>query len=317
LTHFRPISLIGLHTSPESDLGPGSDLDWKEVTGEILKGMLESSDSYCCQTPKQVLSDPQKQSADVFLWLEDRPGCHSIQDYYKIRRSFPLSYQIVVTGPWSAGSGVAGSGRSGRTLDEAFHVSWIQFPYRWQNFRDTWNRKTSSIWDLPNTSPVKDRLAVLAKQETEYYVPKKDLSFLIQSEDSSYRSELGNMLQTIGHQAAQIQQGCHTRNSWKEESAGFFQERKTGGQIGIVIRSGHQSHTNTGAKTCLDPQAGSFPNIFAKDLEGNRSIELIDFAETQIQPSDWWKSWEARTNLFLGKPFHLIDLQTAISNLCF
>lgn len=304
LKHRRPISVTGILANPSCDQ------DWKNISIKILNEFLTDDDSFSMQTSSQILKEPTCPGADVFLWLEDRPGCHSLQDYYQISSASPLALQVVVTGPWSSGSRVAGSGRSGRTLDSAIHLSWIQLPYQWHIFRSAWNRENKTIWNFPATSSNKEHLIPLSEPVISLEPIVQKTEFLIQSTDDFLKTELRETIHNFGFSKNFIVEGNQLEADWEEEAAEFSQECINKKKTVITIRCG---------KELAKRQSRDSRKEKAREEENPQHcrIDLVDFAESQIQPDDWLWLWKTRTHLMLGKPFHSVELQSAISYLCF
>lgn len=318
MPNARPISVLAIASSP---VQKGN---WKEAIIEILLSFLSTTDSLTTVGQDKCFSISQAPS--VAFWLEDFPNSFSSKDFQNFAQLHPLCIQVIITGPWDSGRS-----RSDGQSDQFHYIRWTQLPYQWIAYQKQFRQGLKTIWDQPTslsraqrfqntsniTKPVSDDLTLCPESVSE-------MNFLILSGDKVFQDTLRESLQAFfPHTKTADSITPNNQSDWNSAISAWAENLGKVSQPPVVI-------IDTTMQTLLEILEGGILNN--ENIEGKsqssddsssstpklRWISLVSFAEIQMSPTLFTKSFLSGSQYrILGKPFHNIELQSAITDLCF
>jgi len=128
-----------------------------EATGRLEVGLRRAAEVLGLGDRLQVFrsEDPEQgETIDLIVLEQLTPAQLPPEDYERWHRRFPLARLVTVWGPWCLGGGRNGFPVSGENV-----VASLVWPWQIQCFVRQWFNDHTTLWDLPRTSSLAERLA--------------------------------------------------------------------------------------------------------------------------------------------------------------
>lgn len=268
----------------------------------------------------------QTTSIDLMVWEQVTPAENSLETYEHWHRRFPLARSITVWGPWCIGGF-----RNGFPVSGENYVAWLVWPWQVQCFLRQWFSDQGTLWDLPRTASLAERLgrAAVAYERDPAWGP---VSIDLIGSESGLAEAVAAACETLGwsvtrfdgvpqRQAALLQRGpdavaAHRFWIWARPAALGDDnpvERLGAGPSGSGLElQGFSELTYAAANDSgtlgMEPPCGS-----AGPRPAAVSTQAISYgAEPRVK-----QTTGVARRVILPQPFLLAELQAAVRDLCF
>lgn len=240
----------------------------------------------------------QETTVDLIVWEQLTPAAGVADEYERWHRRFPLARFVTVWGPWCIGGF-----RNGFPLSGENYVTWLVWPWQVQCFLRQWFSDQATLWDLPRTAGLAERVgrAALAYERDPMWGP---VSIDLISADADLAEALTMACKTLGWSVTRFQSVNQRQASLRQPGTA---DRKVCRQWIWAPSAG-------------SPEAGEAERA----NPSGSGIELLAFAESTLPETNHSAhdslevpAAELTRRVILPQPFLLAELQAAVRDLCF